>query len=135
MVIVVLPLLKRSDMAGASIQVSAQPQQLCSKTPRKPVAKLISRGKCGHGLLASRLLSNLRMVVLMLRQRVLIIFIVSLSCVVDLLRCLECQPFIAHPLMSVTNAISGIIVVGALLQISSGGWWLFIYRYIFNCQY
>ena len=26
------------------------------------------------------------------------------------------------PLMSVTNAISGIIIVGALLQISSGSW-------------
>ncbi|EPT7038764.1 proton-translocating transhydrogenase family protein, partial [Cronobacter sakazakii] len=26
------------------------------------------------------------------------------------------------PLMSVTNAISGIIVVGALLQIGDGGW-------------
>ncbi|MEJ1267415.1 proton-translocating transhydrogenase family protein [Pantoea ananatis] len=26
------------------------------------------------------------------------------------------------PLMSVTNAVSGIIIVGAVLQISQGGW-------------
>ena len=30
------------------------------------------------------------------------------------------------PLMSVTNAISGIIVVGALLQIGHGGWVSFL---------
>jgi NAD(P) transhydrogenase subunit alpha len=31
-------------------------------------------------------------------------------------------PALHTPLMSVTNAISGIIVIGAMLQISGGGW-------------
>ena len=35
-------------------------------------------------------------------------------------------PALHTPLMSVTNAISGIIVVGALLQIGHGGWVSFL---------
>ena len=35
-------------------------------------------------------------------------------------------PALHTPLMSVTNAISGIIVVGALLQIGHGGWISFL---------
>ncbi|PIN63704.1 NAD(P)(+) transhydrogenase (Re/Si-specific) subunit alpha, partial [Klebsiella pneumoniae] len=36
------------------------------------------------------------------------------------------QRMLKMPLMSVTNAISGIIVVGALLQIGHGGWVSFL---------
>ena len=39
---------------------------------------------------------------------------------------MERFPCAAYPLMSVTNAISGIIVVGALLQIGHGGWISFL---------
>ena len=34
------------------------------------------------------------------------------------------------PLMSVTNAISGIIIIGSLLQISSGSWLVMILAFI-----
>ncbi len=46
----------------------------------------------------------------------------SLSCVVGYYLVWNVSHALHTPLMSVTNAISGIIVVGALLQISHGGW-------------
>ncbi|MEX9624699.1 proton-translocating transhydrogenase family protein, partial [Proteus mirabilis] len=46
----------------------------------------------------------------------------ALSCVVGYYVVWNVSHSLHTPLMSVTNAISGIIVVGALLQIGSGGW-------------
>ena len=46
----------------------------------------------------------------------------ALSCVVGYYVVWNVSHALHTPLMAVTNAISGIIVVGALLQIGSGGW-------------
>ena len=46
----------------------------------------------------------------------------ALSCVVGYYVVWNVSHALHTPLMSVTNAISGIIVVGALLQIGHGGW-------------
>lgn len=50
----------------------------------------------------------------------------ALSCVVGYYVVWNVSHALHTPLMSVTNAISGIIVVGALLQIGSGGWVSFL---------
>ncbi|MGL5953938.1 NAD(P) transhydrogenase subunit alpha [Providencia rustigianii] len=50
----------------------------------------------------------------------------ALSCVVGYYVVWNVTHALHTPLMSVTNAISGIIVVGALLQIGSGGWVSFL---------
>ncbi|CCJ92474.1 NAD(P) transhydrogenase alpha subunit [Cronobacter malonaticus 507] len=46
----------------------------------------------------------------------------ALACVVGYYVVWNVSHALHTPLMSVTNAISGIIVVGALLQIGDGGW-------------
>ncbi|SUC31466.1 NAD(P) transhydrogenase subunit alpha [Providencia rettgeri] len=50
----------------------------------------------------------------------------ALACVVGYYVVWNVTHALHTPLMSVTNAISGIIVVGALLQIGSGGWVSFL---------
>lgn len=50
----------------------------------------------------------------------------ALSCIVGYYVVWNVSHALHTPLMSVTNAISGIIVVGALLQIGSGGWVSFL---------
>ena len=51
----------------------------------------------------------------------------ALACFVGYQVIWNVTPSLHTPLMSVTNAISGIIVVGALLQISSSsGWVIFL---------
>lgn len=58
-----------------------------------------------------------------LRRKFLSHFTVfALSCVVGYYVVWNVSHALHTPLMAVTNAISGIIVVGALLQIGSGGW-------------
>lgn len=46
----------------------------------------------------------------------------ALACVVGYYVVWNVSHALHTPLMSVTNAISGIIVIGAVLQIGSGGW-------------
>lgn len=53
-------------------------------------------------------------------------FVFALSCVVGYYVVWNVSHALHTPLMSVTNAISGIIVVGALLQIGHGGWISFL---------
>ena len=50
----------------------------------------------------------------------------ALACVVGYYVVWNVSHALHTPLMSVTNAISGIIVVGALLQIGHGGWVSFL---------
>ena len=47
-----------------------------------------------------------------------------LACFVGYMVIWNVTPALHTPLMSVTNAISSIIVIGALLQISGGGFWV-----------
>lgn len=46
----------------------------------------------------------------------------ALTCVVGYYVVRNASHLLHTPLMSVTNAISGVIVMGALLQIDGGGW-------------
>jgi len=58
----------------------------------------------------------------------MIVFV--LSCVVGYYVVWNVTHALHTPLMSVTNAISGIIVVGALLQIGQGNWFISVLAFI-----
>lgn len=54
----------------------------------------------------------------------------ALSCVVGYYVVWNVSHALHTPLMSVTNAISGIIIIGAILQIGSGGFWVSFFSFI-----
>ncbi|MEL6870767.1 MAG: Re/Si-specific NAD(P)(+) transhydrogenase subunit alpha [Pseudomonadota bacterium] len=53
-----------------------------------------------------------------------------LACFVGYMVIWNVTPALHTPLMSVTNAISSIIVIGALVQISSGSWWVVLLSFL-----
>ena len=53
-----------------------------------------------------------------------------LACFVGYMVIWNVPPAMHTPLMSVTNAISSIIVIGALVQISSGSWWVVLLSFL-----
>ncbi|MCL8625841.1 Re/Si-specific NAD(P)(+) transhydrogenase subunit alpha [Proteus mirabilis] len=104
------------------IQVSAQPKAApAAKLQEKPVAKPISPWK-KYGLLAIAFLLFAWLANVAPKEFLSHFTVFALSCVVGYYVVWNVSHSLHTPLMSVTNAISGIIVVGALLQIGSGGW-------------
>ncbi|AND13135.1 Re/Si-specific NAD(P)(+) transhydrogenase subunit alpha [Proteus mirabilis] len=104
------------------IQVSAQPKAAPAAKPQeKPVAKPISPWK-KYGLLAIAFLLFAWLANVAPKEFLSHFTVFALSCVVGYYVVWNVSHSLHTPLMSVTNAISGIIVVGALLQIGSGGW-------------
>lgn len=104
------------------IQVSAQPQQAkpAAATPKVEAAPASPWKKYAFMALAILLFGWLANVA---PKEFLSHFTVfALSCVVGYYVVWNVSHALHTPLMSVTNAISGIIVVGALLQIGHGGW-------------
>lgn len=104
------------------IQVSAQPQQVkpATATPKVEAAPASPWKKYAFMALAILLFGWLANVA---PKEFLSHFTVfALSCVVGYYVVWNVSHALHTPLMSVTNAISGIIVVGALLQIGHGGW-------------
>lgn len=104
------------------IQVSAQPKATPAAKPQeKPTAKPMSPWKkYGSLIIAFLLFAWLANVA---PKEFLSHFTVfALSCVVGYYVVWNVSHSLHTPLMAVTNAISGIIIVGALLQVGSGGW-------------
>jgi len=103
------------------IQVSAQPQQVKAAPLPKPVEKPTSP-TVKYGLIAVAIilfgwLANVAPLDFLSHFTVF-----ALACFVGYYVVWNVSHALHTPLMSVTNAISGIIVVGALLQIGHGGW-------------
>lgn len=104
------------------IQVSAQPKVApAAKQQEKPVAKPVSPWK-KYSLLAIAFLLFAWLANVAPKEFLSHFTVFALSCVVGYYVVWNVSHSLHTPLMSVTNAISGIIVVGALLQIGSGGW-------------
>lgn len=108
------------------IQVSAQPQVATKappapRQPEKPVTPWHKYTLLALALVLFGWLANVA------PQEFLGHFTVfALACVVGYYVVWNVSHALHTPLMSVTNAISGIIVVGALLQIGHGGWITFL---------
>ncbi|OOH91095.1 NAD(P) transhydrogenase subunit alpha [Pasteurellaceae bacterium 15-036681] len=108
------------------IQVSAQPQQKAAAAPvekkeEKPADPRIKYGvMAGAGVLFLALASVAPAAFL----SHLTVFV--LACVVGYYVVWNVSHALHTPLMAVTNAISGIIIVGALLQVAQGGFFISI---------
>ncbi|MDB1144765.1 MAG: Re/Si-specific NAD(P)(+) transhydrogenase subunit alpha [Alcaligenaceae bacterium] len=113
------------------IKVSAKPQT-APKIASKPVKKEV---KSSHSLLkysALLLVASLLFVVISSAPPEFLshFSVFALSCVVGYYVVWNVSHSLHTPLMSVTNAISGIIIVGALLQIAQGGFLLSVLAFI-----
>jgi len=107
------------------IQVSAQPKQAqaapLEKIEKKPTSPWVKYGLIALAIVLFGWFANSA------PQEFLSHFTVfALACVVGYYVVWNVSHALHTPLMSVTNAISGIIVVGALLQIGHGGWVSFL---------
>ncbi|ACS85654.1 MULTISPECIES: Re/Si-specific NAD(P)(+) transhydrogenase subunit alpha [Musicola] len=104
------------------IQVSAQPQQAkpaaaAAQAEEKPASPLRKFIFMAIAIVLFGWLANVAP-----KEFLSHFTVFALSCVVGYYVVWNVSHALHTPLMSVTNAISGIIVVGALLQIGHGGW-------------
>ena len=103
------------------IQVSAQPQAAKApevpKAPEKPASPWRKYAFMALAIILFGWLANVAP-----KEFLGHFTVFALSCVVGYYVVWNVSHALHTPLMSVTNAISGIIVVGALLQIGDGGW-------------
>ncbi|MEE3661605.1 Re/Si-specific NAD(P)(+) transhydrogenase subunit alpha [Brenneria sp. g21c3] len=105
------------------IQVSAQPQQAkpaaaaVAKEEKKPSSPWKKYAFIAIAILLFGWLANVAP-----KEFLSHFTVFALACVVGYYVVWNVSHALHTPLMSVTNAISGIIVVGALLQIGHGGW-------------
>lgn len=104
------------------IQVSAQPQQAVKPAQQavekeeKPADPRVKYGLIGAGVLAFLWIMSVAPAAFLSHFTVFV-----LACVVGYYVVWNVSHALHTPLMAVTNAISGIIIVGALLQIAQGG--------------
>lgn len=108
------------------IQVSAQPQAKPKavekvKAPEKKMSPVIKMALMALAIILFGWFANSAPAEFLSHFTVF-----ALACVVGYYVVWNVTHALHTPLMSVTNAISGIIVVGALLQIGSGGWVSFL---------
>ncbi len=106
------------------IQVSAQPKQPqaaaaepAAKEEKKPVSPALKYGLIALAIILFGWLADAAP-----KEFLSHFTVFALACVVGYYVVWNVSHALHTPLMSVTNAISGIIVVGALLQIGHGGW-------------
>ncbi|HEY0208140.1 Re/Si-specific NAD(P)(+) transhydrogenase subunit alpha [Acerihabitans sp.] len=107
------------------IQVSAQPQQAAAAPLPKPAAKPGSPA-LKYALIALAIILFGWLANVAPRDFLSHFTVFALACIVGYYVVWNVSHALHTPLMSVTNAISGIIVVGALLQIGHGGWVSFL---------
>ncbi|AUI65953.1 MULTISPECIES: Re/Si-specific NAD(P)(+) transhydrogenase subunit alpha [Glaesserella] len=111
------------------IQVSAQPQQKAAapveKKEEKPADPRIKYGLLGLGVVTFLWLASVAPAAFLSHFTVFV-----LACVVGYYVVWNVSHALHTPLMAVTNAISGIIIVGALLQISQGSFFISILAFI-----
>lgn len=109
------------------IQVSAQPQAAAKAAPAaakeeaKPTSPLLKYGIMALVIILFGWLADVAP-----KEFLGHFTVFALACVVGYYVVWNVSHALHTPLMSVTNAISGIIVVGALLQIGHGGWVSFL---------
>ncbi|MBC3380156.1 Re/Si-specific NAD(P)(+) transhydrogenase subunit alpha [Serratia fonticola] len=107
------------------IQVSAQPKQAAAapieKVEKKPTSPMVKYGLIALAIILFGWFANSAPLEFLSHFTVF-----ALACVVGYYVVWNVSHALHTPLMSVTNAISGIIVVGALLQIGHGGWVSFL---------
>ncbi len=105
------------------IKVSAQPQQKAAEVvdivqkPEKKMSGKVKAGLLALGGLAFGFIANTAPAEFLSHFTVFV-----LACIIGYYVVWNVTHALHTPLMSVTNAISGIIVVGALLQIGQGNW-------------
>ncbi|TQI80614.1 NAD(P) transhydrogenase alpha subunit [Serratia fonticola] len=107
------------------IQVSAQPKQAAA-APIEKVEKKPASPWMKYGLIALAIVLFGWFADSAPKEFLSHFTVFALACVVGYYVVWNVSHALHTPLMSVTNAISGIIVVGALLQIGSGGWVSFL---------
>ncbi|MFC1025265.1 Re/Si-specific NAD(P)(+) transhydrogenase subunit alpha [Pasteurella multocida] len=111
------------------IQVSAQPQKVkAAPVEKKEVKAVDPRKKYGAMAVAALLFMALASVAPAAFLSHFTVFV--LACVVGYYVVWNVSHALHTPLMSVTNAISGIIIVGALLQIAQGNFFISILAFI-----
>ncbi|MCW2480679.1 Re/Si-specific NAD(P)(+) transhydrogenase subunit alpha [Candidatus Symbiopectobacterium sp. NZEC135] len=104
------------------IQVSAQPQQAKAAAAAPKVAAAPASPWKKYAFMALAILLFGWLANVAPKEFLSHFTVFALSCVVGYYVVWNVSHALHTPLMSVTNAISGIIVVGALLQIGHGGW-------------
>ncbi|WP_373778919.1 Re/Si-specific NAD(P)(+) transhydrogenase subunit alpha [Glaesserella sp.] len=112
------------------IQVSAQPQQKAAVKPAEKKEEKPADPRIKYGLMALAGLAFLWLASVAPAAFLSHFTVFVLSCVVGYYVVWNVSHALHTPLMAVTNAISGIIIVGALLQISQGGFFISILAFI-----
>lgn len=112
------------------IQVSAQPQQKAAAKPAEKKEEKPADPRIKYGLLALAVIAFLWLASVAPAAFLSHFTVFVLSCVVGYYVVWNVSHALHTPLMAVTNAISGIIIVGALLQISQGGFFISILAFI-----
>ena len=108
------------------IQVSAQPQAAAKAAPAPQEPKTPASPWRKYALMALVIILFGWLADVAPKEFLGHFTVFALACVVGYYVVWNVSHALHTPLMSVTNAISGIIVVGALLQIGHGGWISFI---------
>ncbi|QLB20207.1 NAD(P) transhydrogenase subunit alpha [Vespertiliibacter pulmonis] len=112
------------------IQVSAQPQQTIKATQAVKKEEKIADPRIKYGVMATIGLLFLLIMSVAPSEFLSHFTVFVLSCVVGYYVVWNVSHALHTPLMAVTNAISGIIIVGALLQIAQGGLFISLLAFI-----
>ncbi|MCT8534177.1 Re/Si-specific NAD(P)(+) transhydrogenase subunit alpha [Glaesserella parasuis] len=112
------------------IQVSAQPQQKSAAKPAEKKEEKPADPRIKYGLLALAVIAFLWLASVAPAAFLSHFTVFVLSCVVGYYVVWNVSHALHTPLMAVTNAISGIIIVGALLQISQGSFFISVLAFI-----
>ena len=112
------------------IQVSAQPQQKAAAKPTEKKEEKPADPRIKYGVLALAVIAFLWLASVAPAAFLSHFTVFVLSCVVGYYVVWNVSHALHTPLMAVTNAISGIIIVGALLQISQGSFFISILAFI-----
>ncbi|MDP0380780.1 Re/Si-specific NAD(P)(+) transhydrogenase subunit alpha [Glaesserella parasuis] len=112
------------------IQVSAQPQQKSAAKPAEKKEEKPADPRIKYGLLSLAVIAFLWLASVAPAAFLSHFTVFVLSCVVGYYVVWNVSHALHTPLMAVTNAISGIIIVGALLQISQGSFFISVLAFI-----
>ena len=112
------------------IQVSVQPQQKAATKPVEKKEEKPADPRIKYGLLALAVIAFLWLASVTPAAFLSHFTVFVLSCVVGYYVVWNVSHALHTPLMAVTNAISGIIIVGALLQISQGSFFISVLAFI-----
>lgn len=112
------------------IQVSAQPQQKAATKPAEKAEVKLADPRKKYGIMALVAILFLWLASVAPSAFLSHFTVFVLSCVVGYYVVWNVSHALHTPLMAVTNAISGIIIVGAVLQIAQGGLFISLLAFI-----